>query len=90
MQSFGLLHFKLHSAEFNVAERKVTDTFSLTLQECLKFLKDIHFGGSQNLSGNSFHQSGSVLNLYVETAATFLKVLLETFGFSAYLCLIRF
>ncbi|KAK7350377.1 hypothetical protein VNO77_08930 [Canavalia gladiata] len=45
-------------------------------EECLKFLKDIiHFGGSQNLPGKSFHQSGAVQNLYAETTATFLKVL---------------
>ncbi|XP_057455962.1 uncharacterized protein LOC130747140 isoform X2 [Lotus japonicus] len=44
-------------------------------EECLKFLKEVHFSGSQNLSGNSFHQPGAVLNLYTETAATLLKVL---------------
>ncbi|XP_020232404.1 CCR4-NOT transcription complex subunit 1 isoform X1 [Cajanus cajan] len=44
-------------------------------EECLKFLKDAHFGGSQNLSGKSFHQSGAVLSLYSETTATVLKVL---------------
>ncbi|KAJ1388195.1 CCR4-NOT transcription complex subunit 1, CAF1-binding domain [Sesbania bispinosa] len=44
-------------------------------EECLKFLKEVHFGGSQNLSGQSFHQSGAVLNVYTETTATFLKVL---------------
>ncbi|KAG5037361.1 hypothetical protein JHK86_018201 [Glycine max] len=44
-------------------------------EECLKFLKDTHFGGSQNLSGKSFHQSGAVLSLYAEATATILKVL---------------
>ncbi|KAL5134617.1 CCR4-NOT transcription complex subunit 1 [Glycine soja] len=44
-------------------------------EECLKFLKDSHFGGSQNLSGKSFHQSGAILSLYAEAAATILKVL---------------
>ncbi|KAJ1439436.1 CCR4-NOT transcription complex subunit 1, TTP binding domain, partial [Sesbania bispinosa] len=44
-------------------------------EECLKFLKEVHFGGSRNLSGQSFHQSGAVLNVYTETTATFLKVL---------------
>ncbi|MED6130919.1 hypothetical protein PIB30_005208 [Stylosanthes scabra] len=44
-------------------------------EECLKFVKDIHFGRSHNLSGKSFHQSGAVLNLYAETTPTFLKVL---------------
>ncbi|MCI08089.1 CCR4-NOT transcription complex subunit 1-like, partial [Trifolium medium] len=43
--------------------------------ECLKFLKEVQAGGSQNLSGQSFHQSGGVLNLFTETTATFLKVL---------------
>ncbi|KAE9600761.1 putative CCR4-Not complex component, Not1, CCR4-NOT transcription complex subunit 1, HEAT [Lupinus albus] len=43
--------------------------------ECLKFLKDVHLTGSQDLSGKSFHQSGAVLNLYAESTATFLKVL---------------
>ncbi|KAJ7950880.1 putative CCR4-NOT transcription complex protein [Quillaja saponaria] len=37
-------------------------------EECLKFLKEIHGGGS-------FNHSGAVLNLYVETTTTFLKVL---------------
>ncbi|XP_045789212.1 CCR4-NOT transcription complex subunit 1 [Trifolium pratense] len=44
-------------------------------EECLKFLKEVQAGGSQNLSGQSFHQSGGVLNLFTETTATFLKVL---------------
>ncbi|KAE9611238.1 putative CCR4-Not complex component, Not1, CCR4-NOT transcription complex subunit 1, HEAT [Lupinus albus] len=44
-------------------------------EECLKFLKDVHLTGSQDLSGKSFHQSGAFLNLYAETTATFLKVL---------------
>ncbi|KAK7386118.1 hypothetical protein VNO78_26091 [Psophocarpus tetragonolobus] len=44
-------------------------------EECLKFLKDAHFGGSQNLSGKPFHQSGAVLSLYAEATASILKVL---------------
>ncbi|KAI4356708.1 hypothetical protein L6164_000708 [Bauhinia variegata] len=44
-------------------------------EECLRFLKDAHFGGSQNLSGKPFHRSGALLNLNIETKATFLKVL---------------
>ncbi|CAJ1948186.1 unnamed protein product [Sphenostylis stenocarpa] len=44
-------------------------------EECLKFVKDAHFGGSQNLSGKSFHPSGAVLSLYADTTATVLKVL---------------
>ncbi|XP_039684486.1 CCR4-NOT transcription complex subunit 1 isoform X2 [Medicago truncatula] len=44
-------------------------------EECLKFLKEVQAGGSQNLSGQSFNQPGGVLNLSTETTATFLKVL---------------
>ncbi|XP_027908150.1 CCR4-NOT transcription complex subunit 1 isoform X1 [Vigna unguiculata] len=44
-------------------------------EECLKFIKDAHFGGSQNLSGKSFHPSSGVLSLYAEATATVLKVL---------------
>ncbi|GAU24430.1 hypothetical protein TSUD_391390 [Trifolium subterraneum] len=44
-------------------------------EECLKFLKEVQAGGSQNLSGQTFHQSGGILNLFTETTATFLKVL---------------
>lgn len=60
----------------------------LALQECLKFLKEVHTGGSQNLSGKSFHQSGGVMNLNTETTATFLKVLLESICVYAYAGLI--
>lgn len=56
----------------------------LALQECLKFLKEVHTGGSQNLSGKSFHQSGGGLNLNTETTATFLKVLHGSVGFYSY------
>ncbi|XP_059434806.1 uncharacterized protein LOC132167794 isoform X1 [Corylus avellana] len=44
-------------------------------EECLSFLKEIQFGGSQDFSTKTFHHSGAVLNLYVETSSTFLKVL---------------
>ena len=47
-----------------------------TFQECLKFLKEIQFGGSQDFSTKTFHHSGAVLNLYAETSSTFMKVLL--------------
>ncbi|KAL5134610.1 CCR4-NOT transcription complex subunit 1 [Glycine soja] len=55
--------------------RNLTTYKDVFFEECLGFLKDAHFGGSQNLSGKSFHQSGAVLSLCVETTATFLKVL---------------
>ncbi|XP_073219959.1 uncharacterized protein [Cicer arietinum] len=44
-------------------------------EECLKFLKEVQAGRSQNLSGQSLRQPGGVLNLCTETTATFLKVL---------------
>uniref|UniRef100_A0A2N9FJB6 CCR4-NOT transcription complex subunit 1-like n=1 Tax=Fagus sylvatica TaxID=28930 RepID=A0A2N9FJB6_FAGSY len=44
-------------------------------EECLKFLKEIQFGGSQDFSTKTFHHSGAVLNLYAETSSTFMKVL---------------
>lgn len=50
------------------------DVHSLIFQECLNFLKEI-FGGSQDFSTKTFHYSGAVLNLYVETSSTFVKVL---------------
>ncbi|XP_040995071.1 CCR4-NOT transcription complex subunit 1-like isoform X1 [Juglans microcarpa x Juglans regia] len=43
-------------------------------EECLNFLKEI-FGGSHDFSAKTFHHSGAVLNLYVETSSTFVKVL---------------
>ncbi|KAL4599949.1 hypothetical protein ACB092_11G164000 [Castanea dentata] len=44
-------------------------------EECLKFLKEIQFGGSQDFSTKAFHDSGAVSNLYLETSSTFMKVL---------------
>ncbi|CAL5195221.1 unnamed protein product [Lathyrus oleraceus] len=44
-------------------------------EECLKFLKEVQSVGSHNLSDQSFHLSGGVLNFFTETTATFLKVL---------------
>ena len=51
---------------------------SLSFQECLKFLKEIQFGGSQDFSTKAFHDSGAVSNLYLETSSTFMKVLSTT------------
>jgi CCR4-NOT transcription complex subunit 1 len=62
----------------------VDNIYRITLQECLKFMKEVQAGRSQNLSGQSFHQSGGVLNLFTETTATFLKVLLESISFYSY------
>lgn len=45
------------------------------LQECLKFLKEIHYGGSQDFSTKPFYPSNAFSNIYLETASTFLKVL---------------
>lgn len=52
------------------------DVHNLNFQECLNFLKEIHFGGSQDFSTKPFHHSGAILNLYMETSSAFLKVLL--------------
>lgn len=47
----------------------------LMLQECLKFLKGIHYGGSQDFSTKPFYPSNALSNVYLDTASTFLKVL---------------
>ncbi|XP_022770231.1 CCR4-NOT transcription complex subunit 1-like isoform X3 [Durio zibethinus] len=44
-------------------------------EECLKFLKDIQFSGSQEFSARPFHHTTTVLNFYLETSSTFFKVL---------------
>lgn len=62
----------------------MADIDRLTLQECLKFLKEVQSVGSHNLSDQSFHLSGGVLNFFTETTATFLKVLLGSIGFYSY------
>ncbi|KAB1225230.1 CCR4-NOT transcription complex subunit 1 [Morella rubra] len=49
-------------------------------EECLNFLKEIHFGGSQDFSTKPFHHSGAILNLYMETSSAFLKVLKDHTG----------
>ena len=55
------------------------DIHSVTFQECLKFLREIHFGAAQVSSG-SFHSSGAITDLYSETSSTFLKVLFKKFS----------
>ncbi|KAL0012818.1 hypothetical protein SO802_007926 [Lithocarpus litseifolius] len=47
----------------------------ISTMECLKFLMEIQFGGSQDFSTNLFHDSGAVSNRYLETSSTFMKVL---------------
>ncbi|OMP00668.1 hypothetical protein COLO4_12469 [Corchorus olitorius] len=44
-------------------------------EECLKFLKEIQFGGSQEFSAQPFHHATAVLNIYLEASSTVLKVL---------------
>ncbi|XVF79827.1 hypothetical protein PTKIN_Ptkin15bG0021000 [Pterospermum kingtungense] len=44
-------------------------------EECLKFLKEIQFGGSQEFSAKPFHHTTAVLNLYFEASSTIFKVL---------------
>ncbi|KAM5554755.1 hypothetical protein ABKV19_022924 [Rosa sericea] len=48
------------------------DTF---FEECLKFLKEIQAGGTQDFSTRPFQHSGAVSPLYGDTTATFSKVL---------------
>ncbi|CAK7347840.1 unnamed protein product [Dovyalis caffra] len=43
--------------------------------ECLKFLKEIQLGGSQDFSAKPFHHQSNIVNLYSETSSSFLKVL---------------
>ncbi|XP_022732983.1 CCR4-NOT transcription complex subunit 1-like isoform X3 [Durio zibethinus] len=49
-------------------------------EECLKFLKEIQFGGSQEFSAKPFHHTTAVLNLYLEASSTFFKVLKANTG----------
>ncbi|XP_024032955.1 CCR4-NOT transcription complex subunit 1 [Morus notabilis] len=44
-------------------------------EECLKFLKEIQFGGSHDFSARPFQHSGAISNLYADATTTFLKVL---------------
>ncbi|KAL6965062.1 hypothetical protein U1Q18_036119 [Sarracenia purpurea var. burkii] len=44
-------------------------------EECLKFLKEIQYGVSQDVSAEHFNPSGPLPNPYSETSPTFLKVL---------------
>ncbi|KAK2650679.1 hypothetical protein Ddye_018168 [Dipteronia dyeriana] len=44
-------------------------------EECLKFLKEIQFGRSQDFSARPFHHSSALLNLYMEKISIILKVL---------------
>ncbi|XP_015889443.2 uncharacterized protein LOC107424219 isoform X1 [Ziziphus jujuba] len=44
-------------------------------EECLKFLKEVQFGGSHDFSTQPFQRSDAVSNLYAGTTATISKVL---------------
>ncbi|XP_061969230.1 uncharacterized protein LOC133692363 [Populus nigra] len=44
-------------------------------EECLKFLKEIQPGGSQDFSAKPIHPQSTIVNLYSETGSSFLKVL---------------
>lgn len=70
--------------------RVVADIYRLTLQECLKFLKEVQAVGPHNLSDQSFHLSVGVLNFFTDTTAIFLKVLLGSVGFYSYGGFIKF
>ncbi|KAB2002732.1 hypothetical protein ES319_D11G085800v1 [Gossypium barbadense] len=50
------------------------------LEECLKFLKEIQFGGSHEFSATPFHHTTAVLNLYLEASSTIIKVLKANTG----------
>ncbi|CAK9319222.1 unnamed protein product [Citrullus colocynthis] len=56
---------------------KYKDVF---FEECLKFLKGIHYGGSQDFSTKPFYPSNVLSNVYLDTASTFLKVLRSNVG----------
>ncbi|KAA8515904.1 hypothetical protein F0562_019083 [Nyssa sinensis] len=49
-------------------------------EECLKFLKEVQLGAAQDISANHFNHSSALLNLYLETSSTFLKVLQAHIG----------
>ncbi|XAR63221.1 hypothetical protein NMG60_11023087 [Bertholletia excelsa] len=44
-------------------------------EECLKFLKEIQFGVSQDASAEHFNHSGAIWNIYSESSPIILKVL---------------
>lgn len=44
-------------------------------EECLKFLREIQFGGSHDFSARPFQHSGAISNLYSDATSTFLKAL---------------
>ncbi|XP_044493750.1 CCR4-NOT transcription complex subunit 1-like [Mangifera indica] len=44
-------------------------------EECVKFVKEIQFGRSQDFSAKPFLHSGALLNLYMEKITTIMKVL---------------
>ncbi|KAM1157154.1 hypothetical protein FF1_027788 [Malus domestica] len=52
-------------------------------EECIKFLKEIQFSGSQDFSTRPFQHSGAVSNIFVDTATIFLKVLKAHVGLIA-------
>lgn len=61
--------FRVFNFDYNV------HIYDIHLQECLKFLKGIHYGGSQDFSTKTFYPSNAFSNIYLDTASTFLKVL---------------
>ncbi|KAL4353352.1 hypothetical protein GQ457_06G032980 [Hibiscus cannabinus] len=50
------------------------------LEDCLKFLKEIQFGGSQEFSAKPFRHATAVSNLYLEASSTIIKVLKANTG----------
>ncbi|GAY41902.1 hypothetical protein CUMW_062890 [Citrus unshiu] len=49
-------------------------------EECLKFVKEVQFGRSQDFSAQPFHHSGALLNLYMEKIPVILKLLKAHIG----------
>ncbi|XP_039063628.1 CCR4-NOT transcription complex subunit 1-like isoform X2 [Hibiscus syriacus] len=50
------------------------------LEECLRFLKEIQFGGSQEFSAEPFRHATAVSNLYLEACSTIIKILKANTG----------
>ena len=66
----------------NLVIRMFGLTCMVHFQECLKFLKEIQFGGSPEFSAKPFHHTTAVLNFYLEASSTFFEVLSLLVGYS--------
>ncbi|KAE8699711.1 transcription factor UNE10-like [Hibiscus syriacus] len=50
------------------------------LEECIRFLKEIQFGGSQEFSAKPFRHATAVSSLYLEACSTIIKILKANTG----------